>query len=141
VVEDLFAPIVHTKNEFRKRSDTIADCEMRSAERPNLISVIAQHRAPRPVKLMLASRLPIVSAVFHWASRRFGRSAACPKPQRVCTHGPLGNSPRQPPAFRCELGQLALRPIVHPKLNTAKEPFKCGTAERMAHEFRRCPSF
>jgi len=128
--------------------------------RRHQISAIAQHRAP---------------------SRRFGRSAACPKPQRVRTHGPPSNSPRQPPAIRSKLGQLALPssirsaavpaaareqssphpknptlsglakrlrvrtpalpPIVQPKMNTGKEPLKCGTAERMAHEFRRCPSF
>jgi hypothetical protein len=29
-------------------------------------------------------------------------------PQRVRTYEPPGNSPRQPPATRCELGQLAL---------------------------------
>jgi hypothetical protein len=79
------------QNEYRKRSVQVRNGECGVC--PNLISVIAKHRAPRPVKLMLASRLPIVSAVFHWASRRFGRSAACPKPQRVRTHGPPGKFP------------------------------------------------
>ena len=98
--------VVHVKNhsnavcpnrpfqtEFRKRAIQVRNGECGVC--PNLISVISKHRAPRPVKLMLASRLPIVSAVFHWASRRFGRSAACPKPQRIRTHEPPDNSPRQ----------------------------------------------
>jgi hypothetical protein len=44
-------------------------------------------------------------------------------------------------AKRLRVRTPALPPIVQPKMNTGKEPLKCGTAERMAHEFRRCPSF
>ena len=92
-----------SQNEYRKRAVQVRNGEC--GVRPNLISDIAQLRAP---------------------GRRFGRSAACLKPQHVRTHEPPDNSPRQPPAIRCELGQLALPPIVHPKLDAGKEfPSAC----------------
>jgi len=67
-----FPPIVHSKLNTGKEP---FKCGMENAEcgvRHNLISVIAKHRAPR---------------------QRFGRSAACPKPQRVRTNEPPGKLP------------------------------------------------
>ena len=92
-----------------------------------------------PCEIMPAPRLPIVSAVFHRASH----APRCP-----CGIRKWGAQP--PPAVvfdalvehipRCfQRGRWKLRPwrarsprIVHPKLNSGKEPFKCGmeSAER-----------
>jgi hypothetical protein len=84
-----------------------ADCPNRPSQnvyrkrvpvRRHQISVNAKHRAPR---------------------RRFGRSAACPKPQRVRTHGPPGKFPA----------------------STARRPLRVGTTRApIVHSVRGCPS-